>query len=79
MEPCPVTPTIPDPFKNLNPFKGHFRKTGNIITLQMEERILKYEIKLRVWEREGFVDRFNELARKRSSPLEGILPAKGKP
>lgn len=70
--PPPVTPTIPDPVQKPSlPSKvTSSLETGNIITLQMEERILKYEIKLRVWEREGFVDRFNELARKRSSPLE---------
>jgi hypothetical protein len=46
------------------------QKGGDVITLQLEESLLKYDLKLRVWEREGFVDRFNELARKRSSPLE---------
>ncbi|MGA1790237.1 MAG: tetratricopeptide repeat protein [bacterium] len=45
-------------------------KTDNVITFQMQENILKYDIKLRVWEREGFIDGFNELARKRVSPLE---------
>ena len=40
------------------------------ITFQMQESILKYDIKLGVWEREGFVKRFNELAQKRISPLE---------
>jgi tetratricopeptide (TPR) repeat protein len=70
--PAPVAPIIPEPSQKPSaPSKViSGREMGNIITLQMEERILKYELKLRVWEREGFVDRFNELARKRGSPLE---------
>jgi len=46
------------------------RKEGDVVTLQLQESLLKYDLKLRVWEREGFVDRFNELALKRASPLE---------
>ncbi|MGA1844604.1 MAG: hypothetical protein ACMUIS_08590 [bacterium] len=57
--PTPVKPPGPSP-----------QRDGDVITIQMQESILKYDLKLRVWEREGFVDRFNELARKRSSPLE---------
>lgn len=70
--PTSVAPIIPEPSpKPSTPSKViSGQHTGNIITFQIEERILKYELKLRVWEREGFVDRFNELARKRSSPLE---------
>jgi tetratricopeptide (TPR) repeat protein len=70
--PPPAAPIIPEPVQKPSiPSKViSDRKTDNIITLQMEERILKYELKLRVWEREGFIDRFNELARKRGSPLE---------
>jgi tetratricopeptide (TPR) repeat protein len=71
----PVAPTIPEPVQEPSlPSKvTSSLETGNLITLQMEERILKYELKLRVWEREGFVDRFNELARKRVSPLKGDI------
>ncbi|MGA1864267.1 MAG: tetratricopeptide repeat protein [bacterium] len=71
VSPPPVAPPVPEPEKTSLPSKViSSLETGNIITLQLEDRILKYELKLRVWEREGFVDRFNELARKRISPLE---------
>lgn len=72
VSPPPSVPIIPEsPQKQPIPSKVSYgQDLGNAITFQMEERILKYELKLRVWEREGFVDRFNELARKRGSPLE---------
>lgn len=72
-EPPPETLTSPTITSELPdaPIKAVRKdKTDNVITFQMQENILKYDIKLRVWEREGFIDSFNELARKRVSPLE---------
>ncbi|MBN2372379.1 tetratricopeptide repeat protein [bacterium] len=51
-------------------------KKDNVLTLQIKEKLLKYDLKLAVWDREGFIDKFNELAQMRASPLEMDIAGK---
>ncbi|MEW6378671.1 MAG: tetratricopeptide repeat protein [bacterium] len=58
---------------------SEFAPSEQFVSRTINERVLKYTIKLAVWQREGFIQKFNELALARGSSLtNNIAEARAK-
>jgi len=56
------------PAKNIKPASG-FPSSEQFIYRSIDDKVLKYSIKIAVWQREGYIQKFNELALVRGSSL----------
>lgn len=59
----------PSPSGKVRHSSSGFAPSGQFISRIIDEKVLKYTIKLAVWQREGFIQKFNELALARGSYL----------
>ncbi|MGA1823565.1 MAG: tetratricopeptide repeat protein [bacterium] len=63
-------------FKSREKLSDLQQTAGGIIQFNLKNKVMKYQIKINIWEEKGFIKKFNELARVRACPLETDVAAK---